>query len=191
MARYRQPPDPPTSDSELRQKRPRRQRRDGAEPIPWLWLALGGVVAIFGVLLAFVLASILLTREPLTTAFPTPTVIRLTAPPTVAPTQTPLLPTPTAIPTFTPPPTPDVSVAPAEITVGYYAVVANTGNVGVSLRAGPSTDNLRLELVPEGTPVLVLDGPQDGNGFVWWQVQLAGGAEGWIVSDFLEPSAAP
>jgi uncharacterized protein YraI len=99
--------------------------------------------------------------------------------------------TPTPIPTFTPPPTPDLSVAPDALTVGYYARVANTDNIGVSLRAGPSTDNLRLLLVPEGAYVMIIGGPEEGNGFIWWQGSLEDGTEGWIAGDFLVPSAQP
>ena len=147
--------------------------------------------ALFGIALTLFLVIQFLTREPLEVSLPTPTIIRLTAPP-----MTPLegldrLSTATPIPTFTPPPTPDLSIAPEALTVGFYAQVANTDNIGVSLRAGPSTDNLRLQLVPEGSFVLILGGPVEGNGFIWWQAQLEDGIEGWIAGDFLVPSAQP
>jgi hypothetical protein len=77
------------------------------------------------------------------------------------------------------------------MTVGYFAMVTNTENVGVSLRGGPSTDNLRLALVPEGTVMMVIGGPEEGSGFIWWQVRLDDETDGWIAGDFLVPSAAP
>jgi hypothetical protein len=191
MARYKLPPDPRDPETELTRPRLRRQRPDGSEPIPWLWLGLGVLVTVIGILLAFGLASLFLSREPLAVNLPTPTIIRLTAPPSAQPSATSPLPTVTPIPTFTPPPTPDRSTPPAEITTDYYARVANTDGVGVSLRAGPSTDNLRLELVDEGTVIFVFGGPQEGNGFLWWQVRLASGTEGWVAGDFLVPAPQP
>lgn len=173
----------------LEKLRDRRRRPDKREPIPWLWLGLGVLVTAIGLLLAFGLISLLLSREPLAISLPTPTIIRLTAPPSAIPSATSPLPSPTSIPTFTPPPTPDLSVAPEEITVGYYAQVVNTDSVGVILRGGPSTDNMRVQLVEEGTNLLVIGGPEAGSDLSWWQVWLDDGVEGWIAADFLAPSA--
>lgn len=191
MARYRRPPDPrdPEFDNYREQSQP------GLSPIgermPWRWLGMGVVVTIVGVVIIGALVLSLLVRKPLSVSLPTPTIIRLGIPDFEGGTATPLLPTATPIPTFTPPPTPDLSIAPETITSGYYAQVANTDNIGVSLRGGPSTDNIRLELVPEGEVILVIGGPQEGSGFVWWQVKLADGTEGWVAGDFLVPAAAP
>ncbi|MDX1616822.1 MAG: SH3 domain-containing protein [Candidatus Promineifilaceae bacterium] len=191
MSRQKRGSEPPGPDTDLRRPRLRTQRVDSREPIPWKWLGLGVLVAILGLGLAIGIAAMLLTRPPLNVSVPTPTVIRLTAPPSPQPSATSDLPTATTIPTFTPPPTPDRSVAPETVTAGYYAAVANTGDIGVSLRAGPSTDNLRLELVSEETRVLVLAGPEEGGGFSWWEVRLPSGSEGWIAADFLVPAAEP
>jgi hypothetical protein len=152
---------------------------------------MGLIVTIVAIIVAISLANAFLEREPLVTSLPTPTIIRLTAPATAEPSPTSAQPTPTAIPTFTPRPTPDVSVAPAEITVGFYAEVANTDGIGVSLRGGPSTDNSRLFTVPEGTILLVIDGPRDANDFIWWQVQLDDGEIGWVAGDFILPASEP
>jgi hypothetical protein len=152
---------------------------------------MGIVVTIVAIFVAISLANAFLEREPLVTSLPTPTVIRLTAPASAVPSPTSPLASPTPIPTFTPRPTPDVSVAPDEITVGYYAEVANTDGIGVSLRGGPSTDSSRILTVPEGMILLVVDGPREANNFFWWQVQLDDGSEGWVAGDFIIPAAAP
>lgn len=186
MARYQRPEDPRNPEN-----RPRRQRQTSREPIPWLWLGLGLVVTVISLFVAYGFATSLLEREPLITALPSPEVIRLTAPPSLTPSPTTLSNTPTPIPSLTPIPTPDVAVAPPEITVGYYAVVANTQNIGVTVRGGPSTDNVRVLVAPEGTLMLVIAGPTENDDFTWWQVQLEDGTEGWVVNDFLEPAAAP
>jgi hypothetical protein len=129
--------------------------------------------------------------QPLNMATPESTIIILTAPPspTTAAAGSGLPPTP--MPTFTPIPTPDAAVAPPEITTGYYAVVANTDGLGVTVRGGPSTRNVALQVAEEGTILLVIAGPEEGDNFSWWQVELADGTEGWVAEDFLEPAAAP
>ena len=189
MARYQKPSDP--DDRDLRPRRPRFLRADAREPVPWIWLGLGVIVTIVGIGLALTLANLLLSREPLVANVLTPTVIRLTAPPTVPPTATVLRPTPSPIPTFTPAPTRDLSRPPVEITVGYYAAVVGTGEAGLTVRGGPSTDSARLMRASEGTLMRVLGGPEEGGDYAWWQVRLVDGTEGWVAGQFIEPAAAP
>lgn len=162
------------------------------QPIPWKWLGMGllfTVVACFAGLLF--LNNLLSQTESPSGEPPEATIIILTAPPspTIDAVSSSLPPTP--MPTFTPIPTPDAAVAPPEITAGFYAVVANTDGLGVTVRGGPSTRNVALLIADEGTILLILDGTEEGDGFNWWQIQLADGTEGWVAEDFLEPSAAP
>ncbi|MCL4869287.1 MAG: SH3 domain-containing protein [Anaerolineae bacterium] len=186
MARYQIPEDPRNPEY-----RPRRQRQTSREPIPWLWLGLGLLVTIISLFLAYNFATTLLAREPIAAGPSAPEVIRLTAPATAAPSPTVPANTPTPIPTLTPIPTPDVAVAPEEITVGYYARVVNTQNIGVTVRGGPSTDNVRVLVAPEGTIMLVIGGPTVNADFTWWQVRLQDGTEGWVAGQFITPAAAP
>jgi len=65
----------------------------------------------------------------------------------------------------------------------------NTDGVGVVLRGGPSTDNIRVQLIDEGVAFLVIDGPAEGSDLLWWQVRLDDGVEGWVAADFLAPVA--
>lgn len=191
MARYQVPPDPRDPESNLTNTRPRRQRGDEKEPIPWLWLGLGVVVTLVGIGLAYAITTSFLTRTPLPVAPLTPTVIVLTAPPSPTPTQTPILPTPSPIPTSTPVATRDFSVAPEEVRPEYYARVANTGGIGVTVRGGPSINNAPITIAQEGAIVFVLSGPEEGNDLLWWEIRLDDGTEGWAAADYLEPSAAP
>lgn len=192
MASYQIPPDPRKPDDEITGRRPRRQRADEREPIPWRWLGAGVLVTAVAIFAAVWLANRLLWREPLTAVpLPAPTVILLTAPPLPTVTATRPFPTPTVIPTFTPVPTPDVEVAPAEVTVGYYAAVTDTGGVGVTVRGGPSTNNVAILVAPEGDVLLVTDGPTEGSDRLWWQVRLGDGTEGWVAAEFLTPAPAP
>ncbi len=187
MARYETPPDP----RDPNQKRPRRMRRDSQDPIPWKYLGMGLVVTVVGIVIALAIVRALLVRPPLNVSPVEPTIIVLTAPPSPIPSPTPNITTPTLIPTFTPVPTPDTAVAPAEVTAGYYAIVANTDGVGVTVRGGPSTSNTSITIADEGSIMLVLDGPESANTFLWWQVRLEDGTEGWVAGQFLEPAAKP
>jgi hypothetical protein len=149
------------------------------------------VVTLIAIAIAYNVAAAFLARPPLDVSPIEPTIIVLTAPPTPIPTATRSVVLPTAVPTFTPIPTPDNAVAPDELTVGFYAEVANTEGTGVRVRGGPSVNNISLVVVPDGITVLVLDGPIENDGVLWWQLQLDDGTEGWAAGDFLIPAAAP
>ncbi len=190
MAHYQAPPDPRESD--LRPRRPRRQRGDRFDWVPLLGLTLGILVTAIAIILAWQLARTFLQPPPLALEPPVSTIVRLTALPTVPPSATPLLPTPTGIPTLTPLPTPDLRTPPPQVTQGFYAVIANTGGVGVTVRDGPSTDNAPLRTAADGAVGLALAGPENGSGFTWWQLRLIDdGVEGWVVADFLLPTGQP
>ena len=159
---------------------------------PWLWLGLGTLVTIIGLVAVLGALAAYLTRPPAETAAETaPTIIRLTAPPVPTATVAVLVLPPTAAPTATPVPTPDVSVAPAEVTAGYYATVVETGGVGVTVRNGPSTANIPVTVAGENSVVQVVEGPTPGGEYQWWRVRLPDGTEGWVAGDFLAPAAAP
>jgi hypothetical protein len=156
-----------------------------------LWLGAGILVTLIGLLALTWFLERFLTQLPQEAAGSEPSIIQLTAPsqPTTAAAVNP--PTPTVAPTATTAPTPDLSVAPPEVTVGYYAQVVGTGGVGVTVRNGPSTSNVLVLVAPEGSVLLVLEGPTPGGAYQWWRVRLADGAEGWVAGDFLVPAAAP
>ncbi len=186
MAQYKAPLDPRQPNKKKNKTSP-----DKREPIPWGWLGLGVIVTLIGIGGALSIGRAFLLREPLAVNPLEPTVIILTAPPSPSPSPGPAVSAPTAMPTFTPVPTPDVAVAPDEITAGYYAQVFNTDGIGVTVRGGPSASNAPLAVAPEGSVLLVLDGPKAGGDFLWWQVRMEDGVEGWAAADFLQPTAAP
>lgn len=186
MARYRKPLDPRHGKSELLAG-----GREPREPVPWRWLGMGAIVTVVGILLAITLANRLLARTPLPVTPLAPTVIVLTAPPGATPTATPMQPTPSPIPTVTLAPTPNAAVPPEAVTPGFYARVTNTGGLGVTIRGGPSTNNVPITVAAEDTVLFILDGPEEGNDLLWWQVRLEDGTEGWAAADYLVPAPAP
>ena len=42
--------------------------------------------------------------------------------------------------------------------------------------------------VKTGTVLDVLAGPEEGEGYTWWQVRDAQGSTGWVVAEFVEPA---
>lgn len=161
-------------------------------PIPWLWVIGGFVVTIAATWGAVWLIALALVPDPLPTSAPAdPVIVRLTAPATAVPSPTSSLATPTSIPTLTPSPTPDRQDAPTTITSGFFAEVAGTGEIGLSVRSGASTVNDLLVIAPEGSAVLVIDGPIETADFRWWQIELADGTVGFAVEQFLIPAAEP
>jgi hypothetical protein len=98
-------------------------------------------------------------------------------------------------PTDTPEP-----VAPTEIQVGGYVQIIDTGGSGLSLRAGPGTNNARLVVAEEGSILSVIGGPNEdeegqtddaGSVYTWWFLRHPDGTEGWGRADFLVPSLPP
>jgi hypothetical protein len=168
-------------------------------PIAWIIIgALAGllVIGLVGLGLVNIVRKQSITPTPSTIPGLSPTqpiaadstVQPVAATPTIPPVVT-LPPTSTPPPTNTP-----VPVAPEELAVGGYARVTGTEGAGVSLRAGPGTNNARLTTAPDGAVVLVLDGPRDDENlqeYIWWFVRDPDGVEGWTVQDFLIPSLPP
>ena len=184
-------------------RRPRRlEEAESAEiGLPIIWLVVGAVAGLLVIGLVGLGVVNIVRKQSIT---PTPSDIPGLAPtqpiasdgaepasdatPTIPPVVT-LPPTPTIPPTETPIPTVPEQLAPA-----VYAQISGTEGAGVSLRAGPGTNNARLDVAAAESIVLILDGPRDDENladFIWWLVRTEDGIEGWAVQDFLTPTTPP
>jgi hypothetical protein len=188
-------------DKKTRQtRRPRRLEEitstDIGFPLVWVLIgALSGLIIIglvgLGVVNIIRKQSITPTPSAIPGLAPTQPIAESTpgqATPTIPPVVT-LEPSATPIPTDTPTPALPIALEP-----GVYARVINTDGAGVSVRAGPGTNNARLGVAPEGSIILILDGPRADENlqeFAWWFVRNEDGTEGWAAQDFLEPSLPP
>jgi hypothetical protein len=191
MARYQIPPDPRKGDSAPEHAHRVGARETRASP-PWLWIGLGAIVTVLAIAVAILWARLLLDI-PAEEVEPTPTVILRTAVPTSpAPTVTaaggaPAEPTPEGEPVEGPAPTAEpAAVSPGTVAVGVSVRIVDTG-VGLNLRAEPvvAPDNI-LALVPDGTVLEVIGGPETDDDFTWWQLRMSDGTEGWGVEQFLQ-----
>lgn len=71
-----------------------------------------------------------------------------------------------------------------EIAVGGNATVTDNG---LNMRSEPTTDASIVTTLAQGQQVSIVGGPEDGDGFTWWQIELEGGDTGWVAADFLAP----
>ncbi len=191
MARYQIPPDPRKSDTEASHARKVSERATRSSP-PWLWIGLGAIVTVLAIAVAVLWVRLLLDI-PSVEDESTPTVILQTAvltspPPTAtvggaAPAETAQPADPGGQPIVTDEPT---VAPPGALAIGVTVVVVDTG-VGLNLRAEPivAPDNISA-LVPDGTALEVIGGPEEDGDFTWWQLRMTDGTEGWGVDLFLQ-----
>ena len=93
----------------------------------------------------------------------------------------PVAPTATQTPPPPPPEAPSATPEPVEIAPGVTVTVKGTGCAGLNLRRRPTTNSRLVTTAKDGATLLVLDGPEEGEGYVWWQVQTEAGNTGWAV----------
>ena len=147
--------------------------RPGQSDLAWYeWLVIG-LVSVGGLLLCALGGRSILAGYASPTA--TPTVF-------TRPTFTPV---PTATPTPTPSPTP--IPVPTELVVGGYARVVD----GVNFRPEPSTQSQLIRTLADGVVLEIVGGPQDAEGFTWWQLKDVDGSIGWAAAQYLAPAAPP
>jgi hypothetical protein len=190
------PPDEPTERRPLR-RLPEDKDEAVLSPLPLAWLLIGALAGLLTVgLLGLGIISILRKQEsgppvvatpaaPLESPIPAVVPTEPALQPTFTPTLEPVPPTP-APPTDTP--TPEV---PDKITAGGYVRVEGVGEAGLSFRSGPGTNYARYKTLTEGTVLLVLQEPQEAEGYTWWFLRDPEGIEGWAIQDFLVPTVPP
>jgi len=146
--------------------------------MPWSWIVLGSLLGM-GLLLLLILALQWMrpANRPIETAPAALTVI--------------LLPTATLLP-----PTPDTPIAttspallsPGVLGIGAHVQVVGTGGDGLRLRSGAGLEQDPLFLGLDGEVFLVIDGPQDVDGYTWYYLSAPydEARKGWAVTEFLE-----
>lgn len=117
------------------------------------------------------------TNQPTNTSTPTttPTASKTPRPPTNTATLT-----PTNTPTITPSPT----------NTPWFLNVVDVNYWG--LRVYYSPNGLEVARIEEGTSVIVLDGPVEIDGAVWYYITVDGQhLEGWVEGEYLAPISTP
>ena len=152
-----------------------------------VWV-LGGIALVLVAGLVWLGITRLLGTSETSTAAPSePTVQQVAAD---APTPAP--------PTITPGPAP--TPTPILLPVNANVIVGDTEGQGVKMRAEPGLDGELVEIIPEGTIVVVLDAdpdtphaeyPVSADGYLWYRMRVTGMEEskdkpliGWSASEF-------
>ena len=89
-------------------------------------------------------------------------------------------------------PTVVITNTPVPLSVGVQVAVYDVGNDQLNVRNIPSlTESQVLFRVDEGTLFGIIDGPQEADGFTWWQVRDSlYQVEGWAVANYLQTVTA-
>jgi rare lipoprotein A (peptidoglycan hydrolase) len=86
-----------------------------------------------------------------------------------------------------PPATPAPSSQVGGIQAGAEAVVSNLEPGGcLNLRETPSANGRVLQCLPAGETIRAVAGPQEADGYRWWQVEPGG----WLAETYLSPKPA-
>lgn len=94
--------------------------------------------------------------------------------------------TPTATPATMHTPVPSKPEGSEGIKIGGYVQVRGTGGKTLRARSGPGTSYEISARFTEGTRLLVLEGPVEADGYVWWKVRGDQG-EGWSADRWMVP----
>jgi hypothetical protein len=135
-------------------------------------------VAGYGLLRPVQIVDVTSTPEP-------PTRVQL-ATATAIPSMTPTISTPIVSPTSpidTPTPIPTDTTAPTDTPVVPSATV-NSPN-GLWLRESPGGTQ-ELELIPDGTVLILIERIETVEGQGWQQVLTPAGNQGWVAVEFIE-----
>lgn len=106
--------------------------------------------------------------------------------PTPGAGETPAEPTPGA--TEEPTPAQPTPAEPGDLAVGMDVVIVDTGEC-LNIRRDAGTDAEIVSCLEDGVAMTVVGGPEEVDGFTWWQLD-ADGASGWGAAEYLAPAAA-
>jgi len=85
--------------------------------------------------------------------------------------------------------TPEATVTPevdsTALVAGVTAEVSGTGAQGLRIRAAAGLSAASLKVVPEGTVLTILGGPESVDDYEWYHVRDEYGVEGWVAGDWL------
>jgi hypothetical protein len=82
----------------------------------------------------------------------------------------------------------DVPGVPWPLAVGDEALVVGTGDC-LNVREGPGLEAPAVDCIPDGTEVVLAQGPMEEDGYLWWRLESRAG---WVAADWLRlPEEGP
>ena len=85
----------------------------------------------------------------------------------------------------TPPSGATRAAQPGTLSVGKRVEVTGTGASQLRVRQSPRADAPLSRVVPDRTRLVVIGGPEQADGYTWWQVDDLGGLIGWAAEQYL------
>lgn len=82
-----------------------------------------------------------------------------------------------------------LTATPEQVTIGRQIIVTGVGDTQLNVRDAPGiTETTILFRAAEGEGFLVVDGPQQQNGFTWWRIQSPSdpSRSGWAAENYLQ-----
>jgi hypothetical protein len=67
------------------------------------------------------------------------------------------------------------------------ATIGNTGGAGANIRSIPGLGGVIIEVLADGTRVILLDETEEVDGFEWQYIEMPDTRTGWVVVQFLIP----
>ncbi|MFC2064908.1 hypothetical protein ACFLXB_07415 [Chloroflexota bacterium] len=109
-----------------------------------------------------------------------------------AATSTPRFSSPTP-PPMSPTPPPTLTPIPGTIAINTYVQISGTDGDGLRIRTSPSLSSDPLFLGFDSEVFLVVDGPKEADGFVWWSLTAPydQNRTGWAVANYLISIPSP
>lgn len=95
--------------------------------------------------------------------------------------ETPPSQSPEASPTVPAEPT----IAPEPTQILPRATIGNTGGAGANIRSIAGLGGTIIEVLADGTSVILLEGTEEVDGFEWQQIEMSDTRTGWVVTKFL------
>ena len=114
-----------------------------------------------------------------------------------APADLTMIPAPTHTPAATLIPTTDPLASPVfdpnAIVINGYVQITGTGADGLRIRSAPGLNTETVFRGEESETFVVRDGPQVGDGYIWWYVVAPydDTRAGWAASEFLAVVPSP
>jgi len=85
----------------------------------------------------------------------------------------------------TPPTEPPIE--PTATQILPRATIGNTGGAGANIRSLPGLGGTIIEVLADGTRVILLDETEEVDGFEWQNIEMPDTRTGWVVVQFLIP----
>lgn len=89
-------------------------------------------------------------------------------------------------------PTPSLTVDPSNpgqngLQVGFYVQITGTEGAGLNIRNNPGTSAEAMFVANESEVFLVVGGPVELDGYVWWQLNAPydSSRQGWAAENYL------